>query len=179
LKEIMDADESALLSLCDRLAERLVNEMLIVSRPNPGVLAILTTSSSPEAAGPEFVSILKLDATKEAARFRRSTRSEIRLQVLKDLLPAPNVLQKGISWPDPREDFEVIIRDRNVELARYFLNAYEVEVSPKAGDVEKAVLSSVSKLPPAQVPVAHRRAAQLSGSVADVVSTLKREFPVR
>src|SRR5262249_18749370 len=129
-----------------------------------------------QAAHNTIISILKLDATKEAARFRELTKGVIRLHVLKDLLPAPNELQKGISWPDPRSDSDAIIVDRNLEAAKYFLNAYELDVSPRSADTERALLKAIASLPEEEVKEAYRAVADAAGAGPQIASDLKTRF---
>jgi hypothetical protein len=175
LKRLLGSDEARFLKTVETLTIRLATAMKAATNPNAGILAV-TTSSADGAQRPEHVSVLKLDATHKGARFRLLAKGGVRLSVLKDLLPSPGQLQKGISWPDPREGSDVIIRDRNIENALYFLNAYQVQVARKASDVERTLLDAVAQLPPADVPRAYVAAASRAGSADTVVAELGSEF---
>ncbi|MDQ3877018.1 MAG: hypothetical protein M3290_01520, partial [Actinomycetota bacterium] len=89
----------------------------------------------------------------------------------------PGDLQKGISWPDPRANSDAIIRDRNVEAARYFLNAMQLDVGAKPVDAERQLMEAIVQLPAADVPAAYEIAATKAGPADQIVKELKEVFP--
>lgn len=170
---MINCGERDFLQIVETFATRLHAEMQIVTNPSPGILAVVC--SRDEDGQPNLSSVLKLDATHEAARYIRS-KDRIRINVLRELLPAPGELQKGLSVPDPRPASEVIIRDRNVEAARYFLNAFQVKVSPRPNDTSRELLDAIAHLPEGQVPRAYAAAARLEGQADVVVADLQNQF---
>jgi hypothetical protein len=64
------------------------------TNPSVGVLAVVVSGDGQKA---DTASVLKLDAVSEAASYK-FVGGQVRLSVLRDLLPAPGQLQKGLSW---------------------------------------------------------------------------------
>lgn len=130
------------------------------------------------SGGEPHVTLLKLDAVVEAARMRRIANQGVSFQVLKELLPEPGKLQKALSWPDPRPASEVVMLDTNFAAAQYFENAYQVTVSPKSVEAEERLLRILSStLSPTVLAEAVTAAAELSGPLDDVLSTLRQSYP--
>ena len=157
------------------LATRLQGSMDQSTTPSPGVLAIIVSGQD---GAPECASVLKLDAISEAASFEFE-KGQVTLNVLRELLPAPGQLQKGISWPDPRRSVsDAVVIDRNQSLAQYFFNAYELQVSPPPAVSERAlgdaILHGVGRDKRAE---AMQFAATLSGRADVVAAEVKRRYP--
>jgi hypothetical protein len=176
LGRLLAAEEKEFTDLSAALATRLQASMDQSTTPSPGVLAII--ASGPDGATPQWASVLKLDAISEAASFEFD-RGQVTLNVLRDLLPAPGQLQKGISWPDPRRTAsDAIVIDRNHSLGQYFFNAYELQVSPPPSVSERAlgeaIVQGVGRDERAE---AMRFAASLSGRADEVAAEVKRRYP--
>jgi hypothetical protein len=126
--------------------------------------------------------VLKLDAHVEAAkleRIRNDAGEGIRLHVWKDLLPEPGHLQKGFSWPDPRDpESMVIFHDTNQgDAALYFPNAFGLRVSSKATETEKALVDELNKqLGPIEAARAVALVDDTGGRADAVVARISEEF---
>lgn len=156
------------------IVERLVTQMRGSTTPKPGILAIVSSGEN-EAI---HLSVLKLEAIHEAAEFERRSRGRIKLKVLKELLPAPGGLKKGISWPDPRRASDAIVQDTNITSAQYFFNACQLDVSPKATETEKELFDAlVSQVPKNQLRAAVAAAARHSGPADRVIREIREELP--
>lgn len=156
------------------LALRLQGSMDQATNPKVGVLAVL---ASGEGDGAQVVSVLKLDAISEAASYRLED-GQVRMTALRDLLPAPGHLQKGISWPDPRDGSEAIVIDRNVVAAKYFFNAYELQVSSTSSQAERALSEAIFKtVPKPRRAEAVQYASTLSRQAEEVVAELRSRYP--
>ncbi|MDQ3877017.1 MAG: hypothetical protein M3290_01515, partial [Actinomycetota bacterium] len=81
----MQATDERLVAVTTILAERLAAAMKVATNPLPGVLAVAVSTD----AEIQSVSVLKLDATHEAARFRELAEGNLSIQLLRDLLPSP------------------------------------------------------------------------------------------
>lgn len=157
------------------LQDRLVATMRGTSQASDCVLAVLVTQEHQR----QEVTILKLDAVIEAARMEFLKSGRVSLKVLKELLPEPGRLQKSVSWPDPRGVSDAITIDTNVTAARYFENAYDLQVSPKSTEAEAELgRLLVERLPAARLREAYERASGLSGPLDEVLTDLAgRGFP--
>lgn len=172
-KKLLSADDDTLVEITGIFATRLSNQMKVATNPNAGVLAIVITGGGEQT----YVSVLKLDATHEAASFKQLAQGKVTITLLRRLLPSPGELQKGISWPDPRPTSDAVIRDRNIQAAQYFLNAFQLEVGAKASDTERDLLAAITSLPAAEVPKAFQLAATKTGPAETVVAELQTEHP--
>ena len=174
-QELLQLDEDKVPKTVEVIVSRLVAQMKASTTPKPGILAVVT--SGPED-GAQFVSVLKLEAIHEAAKFERLAKGRIRLEVLKNLLPAPGQLQKGVSWPDPRLTSDAIIQDTNVEAARYFFNAVQLNISPKAAQAERALVETILReVSVEQAPKVLAAAASQSGPSEKVVAAIRKDYP--
>lgn len=175
LDKLRTAETTEFVEISAGLATRLQAAMDQATSPLPGVLAVLVSGTDPVDA--DFASVLKLDAIDEAASFAFK-QGQVTLKVLRDLLPAPGQLQKGISWPDPRDASNAIIIDRNQSAARYFFNAYELQVSPTPIESERAlgeaIVEGVDRDKRAE---AMQFVADLSGPADKVAAQLKARYP--
>jgi hypothetical protein len=174
LKKLLGGSDQEFIETSAGLAQRLQGSMDQATNPSFGVLAVLASSDGQKA---EVASVLKLDAISEAASYQ-FVGGQVRLSVLRDLLPAPGQLQKGLSWPDPRDGSDAVVIDRNITAAKYFFNAYELQVSATSSQAERALSEAIFK----QVPKPKRASAiqfasSLSGPAEEVVSALQAEYP--
>lgn len=172
-EKLLSADDDTLVEITGTFATRLSNQMKVATNPNAGVFAVVITGGGKET----FVSVLKLDATHEAASFKQFAQGRVTITLLRRLLPSPGELQKGISWPDPRPASDAVIRDRNIQAAQYFLNAFQLEVGAKPSDTEKDLLSAITSLPATEVPQAFELAATKTGPAEKVVAELRTQYP--
>ena len=175
LAKLLVAGQKEFIEISAELATRLQESMDQSTTPSPGVLAIIVSG---QGAAPECASVLKLDAISEAASFEFE-KGQVTLNVLRELLPAPGQLQKGISWPDPRRSIsDAVVIDRNQSLAQYFFNAYELQVSPPPAVSERAlgdaILHGVGRDKRAE---AMQFAATLSGRADVVAAEVKLRYP--
>jgi hypothetical protein len=121
--------------------------------------------------------VLKLDAVTEAASYKFDG-GQVRLSVLKDLLPAPGELQKGLSWPDQRPGSDAIVTDRNLTAAKYFFSAYELQVSATSAHAERALSEAITlHVPKSQRAAAIEFASTLSGPAETVVAKVQDRYP--
>ncbi len=175
LAKLLVAGQKEFIEISAELATRLQESMDQSTTPSAGVLAIIVSGQDGAA---ECASVLKLDAISEAASFEFE-RGQVTLNVLRELLPAPGQLQKGISWPDPRRSIsDAVVIDRNQSLAQYFFNAYELQVSPPPVVSERAlgdaILHGVGRDERAE---AMQFAGTLSGRADVVAAEVKRRYP--
>jgi len=176
LGQLVDATPEVFIEVVAAIVLRLVGTMKVATNPKAGILVVATASDRPDEP-PGIVSIMKLDADLEAAQWKALTTGSVQLSILKHLLPGPGSLQKGLSWPDPRPISDVIVQDRNLVNAAYFLSAYQVTVAPRASDAEETIHRALVQLPQDERPRALREASSLSGPANDVVATLRKHFP--
>ena len=175
LGKLLMASEDEFVAISADLATRLQASMDQSTTPSPGVLAIIV--SGPQGSTPAWVSLLKLDAISEAASFEFD-QGQVTLRVLRDLLPAPGQLQKGISWPDPRTVSDAIVIDRNQSVGQYFFNAYELEVSPTPAVSERVLAEAIVRGVDRDKRVqAMRFAASLGGRADEVAAEVKQQYP--
>ncbi len=139
-KKLLTATDPEFIEISASLATRLHALMEQSTKPAPGVLAVIV--SGPDDGKSTVASVLKLDAISEAASFHFE-KGAVKLSVLRDLLPAPGQLQKGISWPDPRGASDAVVIDRNQSAAQYFFNAYELQVSSTPAEAERALGAAI------------------------------------
>ena len=98
--------------------------------------------------------------------------------MLRDLLPAPGQLQKGISWPDPRQISDTIVIDRNRTAAQYFFNAFELQVSSTPNEAERALGKAIiENVPNSKLPAAMQFVGGLSGRADQVAAQVKKKYP--
>jgi hypothetical protein len=140
------------------------------------VFAVVHTSDQADEAG--YITLLKLDAVVEAARTSIET-GKVTLQVLKELLPEPGDLQKGVAWPDSRSDSDAIVVDKNRSHAKYFQTAFEIEVSLKPVEAEAELTRKiVENIPSDRQADALNKATELNGPMNEILTTLASEgFP--
>jgi hypothetical protein len=175
LRQLLTANEAAFVRVSDGLAKRLNGSMDQSTNPSAGVLAVIVTGADDK---PNIASLLKLDATNQAASFALDRQGQVKLHPLRDLLPPPGQLQKGISWPDPRGVSDTIVIDRNHTAAQYFFNAFELEVSATPKEAEGALAEAIIRdLPRAKRPAAMQLAATLSGPADQVAAQIQQRYP--
>ena len=171
LPSLLKAEDQEFLAIAKGHAERLAAAMARTSNAKACVMALLTEG---DESGASTVSLLKLDAEVEAAQMQ-STDGGVRLRVFQDLLPRPGDIQKGFSWPDERENSEIVVLDKVVagSATKYFQEAFEIDVSPTAKATEDALVSELEGLP---VPVVGSILERISdGGPADSIVERIRE----
>jgi hypothetical protein len=178
---VMVADDDEMVEIATRMVRALAETMRGAPAAKEDCVVALLTSSADSGGPVEHVTFLKLDARIEAARLQRAKETgRLSLRVFQDLLPAPGDMQKGISWPDPRQPAsELILHDTNQgDAALYFGNAFGLTVSSKALDTENALTDQlVAQLGQAKA----QRAVALvdfEGGRADlVIAKVQEEYP--
>jgi 37-kD nucleoid-associated bacterial protein len=173
LQQLRDKDDASFVEATAIIAGRVKDAMDASTNTSPGVLAVVR---SPIDESAQAVSILKLDAINEAARFALEPH-RIRISVLRHLLPAPGDLHKGVSWPDPRPVSDAIVLERNASAARYFFNACELDVSLRSKEAEKALHRVLIQVPRERRPAVAAEIAQLSGPVEKLAAAIKQREP--
>jgi hypothetical protein len=175
LKQLLTAKEEGFVKVADGLAKRLTGSMDQSTNPSPGVLALIVSGTGDK---PDVASLVKLDATNEAASFAVDRQGQVKLRPLRDLLPAPGQLQKGVSWPDPRTVSDAIVIDRNQTAAQYFFNAYELKVSSTPKEAEGALAEAIIRdVPRAQRQAAMQFATTQGGRADQVASEVRKRYP--
>lgn len=175
LRGLLTASDDQFVEISAGLAKRLHASMDQTTTPKPGVLAVIVTDVG---SGADAASVLKLDAISEAASFMFEAGGQVKLNVLRNLLPAPGDLQKGISVPDPRDTSEAVVIDRNQTAAQYFFNAFELRVSSTPREAEHALAEAIiQNVPQAQQAEALGYAATLSGRAEDVAAQVQERYP--
>lgn len=175
LQAALAGDASAFGEVATGFVDSLAKSMLGVANSLDCVVALVTDGSQ---SGPEHVSLLKLDAEIEAAQLQQA-QDGIRLRVFRDLLPRPGELQKGLSWPDPRDpQSTIIIKDRNAgHTALYFQNAFGIDASPAAVDCERALVDSLAdSLSPSDAAEALKMVGD-GGPADEVVARIRNRYP--
>jgi hypothetical protein len=178
LRTLRDARQDAdYAGNANALMQLLSDAMKAVTNPKDCVFAAVRTTDA-RALGSTHVTLLKLDAVIEAARLTRLQSGGISFEVLHDLLPEPGDLQKGLSWPDPRTDSDALTVDRNGAPALYFEDAFQLQVSMRSQEAEKALINAITdRLEPEDVPGALERVAQAEGGLANVLADLSADYP--
>jgi hypothetical protein len=172
LRALLTADDDQFLEISAGLTKRLYASMDQATTPKPGVLAVIVT----DAASADAASVLKLDAISEAASFA-FVAGQVKLNVLRNLLPAPGDLQKGISLPDPRDTSDAVVIDRNQTAAQYFFNAFELRVSSTPREAEHALAEAIiQNVSQAEQREALSYAASLSGRAEDVAAQVQKKY---
>lgn len=175
LPDLLVDDEELFLDVSETLVNRLSAAMEQTGNASACVVAVV---SEGPAAGPTSAALLKLDAEVEAAQINQ-TEQGLRLRVFQDLLPRPGEIQKAFAWPDPRApESELIVLDKVVagSATKYFQNAFEIDVSPKAKDTEDALIEEILKLPSTQLAPALTAVAD-GGNAEDVVERVRSFAP--
>lgn len=180
LKLALQGSEDQFLDVAKRMVESLADTMRGTANAKDCVVALL--SGAPKAAAqPDHVTFLKLDARIEAAHLKKAqTGQGVRLEVFKDLLPAPGDMQKGFSWPDPRQPAsELILHDTNRgDAAVYFGNAFQLNISSKALETETALADElVGQLGPARARQAVALVNETGGRGDEVVAKIQETYP--
>jgi len=173
LQQLRDKDDASFVAATEIIAQRVKDAMDASTNPSPGVLAVVRSTTEESA---QVVSILKLDAINEAALYALEPH-RIRLSVLRDLLPAPGDLHKGVSWPDPRPVSDAIVLERNARAARYFFDACQLDISLRSNEAEKALQRVLMQVPRERRPAVAAEIAQLSGPVEEVAAAIKQRVP--
>lgn len=182
LQQALTSPDPDFVSHAVTMVNGLAATMLASPKAAPICLIALVTSSDSVTGGGAATqtTLLKLDARVEAAKLVEAQgTSGIRLEVFKDLLPAPGELQKGFSWPDPRQpQSSLIFHDTNQgDAALYFPNAFGLSVSSKAVETEKALLDElVKQLGTARAAQAVAMVDETGGRADAVVLTIKEHF---
>lgn len=179
LKLTLKGTDDAFVDVAARMTDALAKAMAGTSNAKDCVV-LLMSGGEFETAKADHVTFLKLDAQIEAARLRLAqSGSSVRLQVFKDLLPEPGDLQKGFSWPDPRDpDSQVILHDTNRAAAVYFGNAFGVDISSRALDTERALVDELLKqLGPGDAGRAAALVNESGGRADGVVARIVQAFP--
>jgi hypothetical protein len=168
------ADEAAFAAAAAVLQARLAATMAGTRAADCVFAAVRVTEN-----GSSHVSLVKLDAVVEAARWERLLNGGVTLTVLKELLPQPGQLQKGLSWPDPRINSDVLVVDRNSDIAEYFERAFDVLVSVRSPQAEAHLATVLHRTVPApELAPVLAAAAELEGPVDEVLTTLASDFEV-
>lgn len=177
LKSALKAKDSDFSDFAATMATRLSESMKGATAPKAGVLVAIQLAPN-EKSSATAVALLKLEANHKGARLMRQAKT-LTVQYFKDMLAQPGDLQKALYWPDPRLDSDVTVRDRNPKGAQYFASAFQVQLSAKAPDAEKALIEEVQRRIPADRRArALRLAAQGDQATADVaVARIQKEFP--
>jgi hypothetical protein len=174
LNHLLNAEDDDFLTIAGRMVSRLAAAMELTSNAKACVVAVLT--EGPEA-GAQTVSLLKLDAEVEAAEMKE-TPEGVRLHVYRDLLPRPGDIQKGFTWPDPRPASSIVVLDQVSagSAVRYFQDAFEIDVSPRAKDTEDALSREIAALPAASAARALRAVGD-GGTAEEVTTRITAEVP--
>ena len=139
LEDALDASDERFVEIAGNMVTALAATTSAAPKAAEVCVVALLTSGEDGTGKPTHTTFLKLDARTEAARLIQSAREGIRLEVYKELLPAPGEMQKGFSWPDPRTPAsDVIFFDKNTgDAAKYFPNSFLLSVSSSAAETEK------------------------------------------
>lgn len=172
LAEAVTADEKTFLALATGMVHELAEAMKATRNAKDCVVAVFTHGVSTV----DTCTLLKLDADREGA-IRRRRGGVLRLSVYKDMLPSPGEFQKGFSWPDPRSDSSVIVRDHNGESAFYFLNAFGIDGSPSPSRTELAVVQAIVASVPEKQRAPALAAADRGGTGEEVVAAIRAVAP--
>lgn len=161
--------------------QTLAAQMKQSARAKEDCVVALIGSGSSTSSGAEHITYLKLDAQLEAARLELlEGGGAVRLEVFKDLLPAPGDLQKGASWPDTRAAHsDVIFHDTNQgNAALYFANALGLAVSSKSLETEKDLVSNiVEQLGPVEAATVIAVVSPDGGRADEIVATIRASYP--
>lgn len=171
--------EDAFLEVAVRMVDALATAMRGTTNAKDCVVALLA-GGEPNAKS-DHLTFLKLDARIEAAHLKKAQAGRgVRLEVFKDLLPAPGEMQKGFSWPDPRHPAsDLILHDTNRgDAALYFGNAFSLNISSKALETENALTDElVRQLGPARAREAAALVNDDGGRADRVVAKIRESYP--
>lgn len=162
----------AFLAVAQRLVAQLAATMRSVNSKD-GVVVLVVEKKHQD----RVVTLLKLEAEIDAARIQLDDNGSLHLEVLRDLLPSPGDLQKGLSWPDPRANSDLITVDANQQgTALYFQNAYRIEAAPTPSVTEKALADEITSLPGRHIAQAVA-AVDRGGDADQVVERIREVVP--
>jgi hypothetical protein len=179
LQLALTGNDAEFLSVATSMVEALAAAMRASPKAKENCVLGLVTSAPTTGLTAEHVTFLKLDAKIEAAHLEQAQQGGIQLRVFKDLLPAPGDMQKGVSWPDPRDPTsELILHDTNSgEAALYFGNAFSLSISSKAIETEKALVTQlVKQLGPARASEAVALVDEQGGRADTVVAAVQQRY---
>lgn len=138
----LSGDPAVFLAVAQRLVSQLAATMRSVNSKD-GVVVLVVEKKDQD----RVITLLKLEAEIDAARIQFDDDGSLHLEVLRDLLPSPGDLQKGLSWPDPRSNSDLITVDTNQQgTALYFQNAYRIEAAPTPSVAERALVDEITSL---------------------------------
>ncbi|GAC1373553.1 MAG: hypothetical protein NVS9B11_22070 [Candidatus Dormibacteraceae bacterium] len=180
LEVALSGSDHEFLRIATWMVEALAASMRGSPKAKENCVLALVTSTPDDSQTAQHVTFLKLDAKIEAAHLERAkTGGGIQLRIFKDLLPAPGDMQKGVSWPDPRQPkSELILHDTNSgEAALYFGNAFALSISSKAVETEKALVTQlVKQLGPARAAEAIALVDENGGRADAVVDAVRERY---
>lgn len=108
--------------------------------------------------------VLKLDVIeKAAAAIKHGAGETLTLEAVRDLLELPGDLQKGAVFPDARQQSDVIVGDRLVETAQYFLDSIGAVEVQRPATAAAQLLKAVYREAGATVAVEAAAALRLGG----------------
>lgn len=168
-------DDDDFVDIAKRLQDSLSRAMQSTGTAKDCVFAVLRFFDSVSLE--HNVTILKLDAIIEAAQWQMLANRVMDFKVLTDLLPEPGNLQKGLSWPDPRSDSEIMTIDRNSINAQYFEKAFDLLVSPRAKDAEAELLETLTKAIPAPAVASAIASVESDAPLDEVLEALTKRYP--
>jgi hypothetical protein len=175
LAGMLAATDDDFVAASGTLLDNLARAMGQVARPSDCVFAVVQAQQP--GAVPQHVTVLKLDAVVEAARWRVQA-GRVNLQVLRELLPEPGELRKALSWPDSRPNSDALMIDTNASNAQYFEDAYQLRVSPKSSQAEAGLAATIAEqVAPADLPTVLADAARLEGPADEILASLAQTHP--
>lgn len=166
---LRDGSGEDFLAAASELAAALISRM--DRRTDPGYLVALREADGENRS----CAVLKMEVTDSYAGFVRHDPDEGEvLDAIRNLLDTPGRLQKGAVVPDERASSEVIVGDRLLETALYFLDALGIQQVERPSQAVVGLLAIADDaLPGRQDEVA----ARLQSSNASTVHEFLEEVP--
>lgn len=166
---LRDGDSSEFLEAASHLAAGLISRM--DGRTDPGFLVALRELRENSVG----CAVLKMEVTDPIAGFVRDDPEEGQiLDAIRNLLDTPGRLQKGAVAPDTRPGSEVVVGDRLLDTALYFLDALGIR------QLERPKQAVIEILSVAREAIPERRdevAAVMQRSAATTVEEFVEEIP--
>jgi hypothetical protein len=173
-RDLHTGSETEFLAAADALTHRLIGRMNRTTAE--GLLVCLRAGS---AADGRVAGVLKLQVvTPNAAVLRALDSGEIVLTAVQDLLDSPGDLQKGALVTSSSPDGQVLCGDRVSHIARYFPEAFDIQIFCRPSVATKAFFDAVEEFAgPLISEVAAAWPTVRPGSPREVLAELGQKVP--
>jgi hypothetical protein len=173
-RDLHTGAESEFLASADALTRRLIDRM--DGRTADGLLVCVRAETPAEG---RVAGVLKLEVVApNGAVLRQLDSGETMLAAVKDLMDSPGDLQKGALVASSLPDGQILCGDRVLHVARYFADAFDIQICCRPSDATKAFFDAVAEVAePLMSEVAAAWSAIRPGSPREVLAELSQKVP--